>query len=139
MSRDLFASRKLVCRGCGHSVAWAKREIRRGDARLAVDDYFERPLWLQTRCAGHVLWAYNREHLEFLEAFVRATLRERLKDGAGGWSNRSLASRLPKWIKSARNREAILRGLARLRTSLDAESARPPTQMARRQRPAPRH
>jgi hypothetical protein len=56
-----------------------------------------------------VLWAYNAEHLNFLRRYVSAELRERLV-----MRNTSLASRLPKWIKSAKNRDAALKGLDRL-------------------------
>ena len=45
---------------------------------------------------------------------VGAGLRERAADRAG-WRNSSLASRLPRWILSAGNREAVRKGLARLR------------------------
>ena len=37
-------------------------------------------LWLEERCAGNVLWAVNRNHLEFLEKVVGAGLRERHRD-----------------------------------------------------------
>jgi hypothetical protein len=82
------------------------------------DDYFELPLWLQTPCCGEVLWAYNERHISFLEDFVGARLRERVRDGKYGWSNRSLASRLPAWIKSAKNRDEVMKGLSRLRARL---------------------
>jgi hypothetical protein len=81
------------------------------------DDYFGLPLWLQTRCCGHVLWANNEGHLLFLERYVGAKLRERVPNRNG-----SLPSRLPTWIKLARNRDELLRCLARLRASLPAEA-----------------
>ena len=37
---------------------------------------------------------------------------------ASGWANTSLASRLPRWIKIAKNRDEVLRALARLRAKL---------------------
>ena len=40
------------------------------------DPFFRRPLWLQTRCVGQILWAYNEEHVNELSAYVGATLRE---------------------------------------------------------------
>lgn len=80
-------------------------------ARGPFDWYFHRPLWLQTPCCGHILWAYNVEHLDFLERYVRAELRV---DGP----LRRLTSRLPTWIKQAKNREEILHGCAMLREIL---------------------
>jgi hypothetical protein len=60
-------------------------------------------------CAGNVLWALDEVHLDFLERYVSATLREQ------GRGNGSLASRLPRWIKAAENRGVVSAGLARLR------------------------
>ena len=83
-----------------------------------MDDYFEVPLWLQTPCCGRTLWAYNDEHLTFIETLVTATLRERTRDPTFGWSNQSIASRLPSWIKAAENRGQVLRAIGRLRKRL---------------------
>jgi hypothetical protein len=114
-SRDWFAPRRLVCGACGHTREWAGREIRRRWRGAPRDDYFALPLWLQARCAGETLWAYNREHLALLESFVAAQHRERARDAKHGWSNASVASRLPKWIKLAKHRAAILRAIGKLK------------------------
>jgi hypothetical protein len=71
------------------------------------------PLWLAVPFRGHVLWAINADHLTFMENYVAASLRET------GPGNSRLASRLPAWIKSAKNRDDILRSLALLRAKLD--------------------
>lgn len=84
---------------------------------MPVDWYFHIPLWLQTPCCGEVLWAYNEEHLAFLEAFVAAKQRTSVRDEYG-WSNRSLMNRLPLWVKQAKNCDEVLRGLGRLREKL---------------------
>ncbi len=75
-------------------------------------------LWLQVPCCGETLWALNEQHLEFLEKFIGAGLRERRRDETFGWANRSLDSRLPRWMTSAKNREEVMRGLQRLREKL---------------------
>jgi hypothetical protein len=77
-------------------------------ARAHVEPSFGVPLWLTTRCAGEVLWAYNGRHLGFLRDYVTASLRE--KSIVTG----SAAQRLPRWLTAARHREAVTRGLARL-------------------------
>src|SRR5215212_7033778 len=69
-----------------------------------LDWYFGLPLWLQTPCAGQVLWAWNEWHLDWMERYVAADLRERTPN-----INMSLASRLPRWIKSAKNRDEVLK------------------------------
>ena len=99
------------CEGCGAVT-------RHGVLRLQYVDVPESPrfrglnLWLQTPCEGRVLWAYDAAHLDFLERYVTAGLREQAP------GNASLASRLPAWIKSRKNRGAVARGLQRLRTML---------------------
>lgn len=60
------------------------------------------PLWFTASFKDHVLWAYNREHLEFLRDYVQGMLREREPNHNG-----SLVSRLPAWMKSAKNRETL--------------------------------
>jgi hypothetical protein len=75
------------------------------------DPYFGTRLWLATDCRGHVLWAYNTEHVDLLEAYVSAQLRER---GAIPGSM-SLVERLPAWIKDGRHRSEVLSGIRRLR------------------------
>ncbi len=86
-------------------------------ARRAADGptdwYFRLPLYLQTECAGRRLWAYNVEHLSALEAFVAAPLRE--ASPTHPWS---LVSRLPRWMVLAEHREAVLKGIKRLRAKL---------------------
>jgi hypothetical protein len=109
-----FAPRRLTCTGCSHTDDWHERDIARRWDR-ARDDFFDLPLWLQTPCCGDVLWVYNAEHLTVLESYVGARLRERSRDPAFGWANKSYFSRLPAWIKSGKNRDEVLAGLARLR------------------------
>ena len=82
----------------------------------AHDPYLRLPLQLQTRTRHGVLYAYNAAHLDWIEAFVAAPLRERRIDR--GMANRSIASRLPTWIKAAKNRDDVLRALGRLRRCL---------------------
>jgi hypothetical protein len=75
------------------------------------------PIWLrlslQRPCAGEILWVFNEPHLSFIENYVGAKLRERLPN-----MNRSLASRLPKWMLSAKNRDAVMDATAELRAML---------------------
>jgi hypothetical protein len=80
-----------------------------------ADPYFGTPLWLATDCRGHVLWAYNAEHLDLLEAYVSARLRER----GSIPGSMSLVERLPAWIKDGRHRSEVLSGLRRLRAMAD--------------------
>jgi len=120
----------LTCPTCGYArtdskqksaIAFASSPAAFGDGTVgvgvAVDSYFHIPLWLQTPCCGEVLWAYNEEHLAFLEAFVMAKQRTSVL-GEHGWSNQSLMNRLPLWMKLAKNRDEVLRCLEKLKQKL---------------------
>lgn len=110
----LFLSRRLACAQCAAVTDWEPQ--RRNNYRIGVatggpdDPWFGHPLWLRTRCAGHILWAYNSAHVDELTSYVGATLRER------GPLRPTMAmfARLPRWMKQADNRAQVLAGLARL-------------------------
>ncbi|GAA2341007.1 hypothetical protein OKJ48_14210 [Streptomyces kunmingensis] len=112
----LFLPRRLACAGCGATGEWEPE--RRAGARVGVtlggpaEPYFGRPLWLQTRCAGRVLWAYDAEHVDALTGYIGARLRER-GCTPSSWD---MFPRLPDWMTSAAHRETVLAGLAALRT-----------------------
>ncbi len=105
-----FAPRRLVCLSCLHRDFWKGNQIGVGGN---VDWYFRLPLWLQISACGETLWAYNLKHLEMLENYVSAKLRERTSKGRS-----SFLSKLPKWIKSAKNREEILKAIGKLKEKL---------------------
>ncbi|TDD00626.1 hypothetical protein E1292_28190 [Nonomuraea deserti] len=122
----LTAPHRLTCPACGHVAAWTPQRWRvgAGDAYftprgvLAVpafggadDPYFGLPLWLRRSCCGRVLWAYNAAHLELLEAYAAATLRERPRPAG----SQSMLERLPAWMKSAGNRAEVLAAIRALR------------------------
>lgn len=100
-------ARPLRCRVCGWTGAPAvmRRWVAPKRSRKA-------PLWLETDFRGERLWVVNEQHLRFLEEYVAAGVRET------GPFNGTIASRLPAWIKSGKNREDLLRALARLRARL---------------------
>ncbi|MCC2668904.1 MAG: hypothetical protein K0Q72_1375 [Armatimonadetes bacterium] len=108
----LFTPRRLVCSACAHIRDWASDAVRSADG---VDWYFHLPLWLSTPCCGEVLWAHNWRHLQLVEDYVGALLREHIRPPGYGWSNRSLANRLPRWMKVAKNRAEVLEAITRLR------------------------
>jgi hypothetical protein len=105
--------RRLSCTGCAHVA-----DLLPEGKYKSMRSHFGLPLWLSAPCCGEVLWAYNREHLDFIEAYVGATLREPVRNPEWGWRNQSLASRLPRWMKLATHREEILRTVHELRAKL---------------------
>jgi len=110
---------KAACNNCTYT---AERSTRHKACywydENPTDGYFGLDLWLQVDCSGNSLWAFNKRHLNILEEFVNADLRQRNMDKQWGWYNSSLISRLPKWIKSSKNRELVSKGLKRLREKL---------------------
>ena len=112
-----FTPRRLTCPSCGLADRWTMP--RSADGRHGEqpefggpdDPYFGIPLWLATDCRGHVLWAYNAEHLDLLERYVSARLRER----GSIPGSMSLVERLPAWIKDSSHRRDVLSGIRRLR------------------------
>ncbi|MFD0411404.1 hypothetical protein [Kitasatospora sp. NPDC127116] len=101
---------RLRC-GCGHAVDAFPDHLAFGGP---VDPYFRLPLWLDADCCGRRLWAYNPAHLDLLESYVGAVLRERTAVPG----SLSLVARLPAWVKSAKHRDEVLRTIRRLRATL---------------------
>ncbi len=52
-------------------------------------------LWLQTPCAGRVLWAFDAAHIAALELHVGARLR---MDPVGPGTAVTMLARLPSWM-----------------------------------------
>lgn len=114
----MFVPRRLACPGCGLAKTWKSNAIAlsRSSLEPATDPYFDLPLRLQAQTRHGWLWAYNHRHLTQLEQYVQATLRERAPWYDSGRKMTMLA-RLPRWITSAKNREEILRVIARIRAA----------------------
>jgi hypothetical protein len=69
-----------------------------------------RPLYLTAQVGGHTLVVDNLAHLDALEQWLGASLRER-----GPVRGLTMMARLPAWMKSATMRPKILRALGHLR------------------------
>jgi hypothetical protein len=95
------------CLHCGHQ--WT--------APADADFVTRGPLWLRMPCHGNVLWILNRPHLEFMEQFIGAELREERMEER---SSRRLSSALPRWMLAAKNRKNVMRCLGKLREKLEA-------------------
>ncbi|MEV6241137.1 TFIIB-type zinc ribbon-containing protein [Lentzea sp. NPDC051838] len=121
-AQAVVTSARLVCPACAHTHAY-QRTWCWDDQRFVPD------LWLQTPCAGHTLWALNPEHLDLLESYVSATLRE---DPLPTVVRRmTTLSKLPAWLKSAKNRDEVLRAIRRLRATVRGAPHRSPRAPAR--------
>jgi hypothetical protein len=112
--KHAFAPRKFVCSKCLLRNTWEGGTLTVG---APVDWCFGYELWLQISCCGENLWAYNTAHLGILERYVSAKLRERTKKGRN-----SFLYKLPGWLKSAKNRDEVLKAIGKLRTTLEKNS-----------------
>jgi hypothetical protein len=102
---------RLVCGGCGLTKEGAGESYTLGsNYGPPTDPFMKLDLWLQAPCCGQTLWAYNPEHLDFIEGYVSADLRQ--GRGNSGWG---LASKLPRWMILRKNRDEVLRGVGKLR------------------------
>ena len=110
-----FSLRDLICSNCTYRDQWQGDSFNNMLSYEGKDSYFKLPYWLMTPCGKEFLFAYNDQHLDFLESYVGSVLRERSRSSKWGWCNRSAESRLPAWIKSKKKRTIILKGIKKLR------------------------
>lgn len=75
-----------------------------------TDPYLGLPLLLVTETRFGPLWCYNEEHLATLRDYVTATQRRR----TSATTHHSMFVRLPAWMKLAKNRDEVLKGLVRV-------------------------
>ncbi|EKB51122.1 hypothetical protein [Cecembia lonarensis] len=101
---------KLVCLHCGNNQQKSTVYAKNGSWEVAAHVYFEAELWLSSNFRGNHLFAYNKAHLEYLEKYIAADLREN--------KNRNfftMLEKLPKWMQLAKNREMLLKQIAVLK------------------------
>lgn len=120
--RRLFATRRLVCGGCGlfRTSGGVPATLPHGAAGPGTDPYFGRPLQLRRETRHGLLWAYNLDHLDLIRRFAGASLRERAPWYDTG-RKMTLVARLPVWVKRAGNRDEVLRALDRMRAGAHVE------------------
>jgi hypothetical protein len=115
---------KVICTNCGFNkrlsekpesiLSASQNKVLTGRYIIiggTVDPFFHLPLWYRINFENNELWAYNKEHIEFLKNHIEAKLRER---NGQELANKSLGSRLPKWMNSKKNREPLLKLLSEL-------------------------
>lgn len=79
----------------------------------AYDPYFGFDVWYQIETNYGLLWAYNIEHLIIIENYIADLQRNR---NGLDYQNNSIGSRLPQWIKNAKNRSYLLKIIKKLKT-----------------------
>lgn len=99
---------KLVCPSCGYHKQLPVQQHYR--VYMPAHLFFDAPLFLQAPFKSDRFWAYNHQHLLYLEQYIAATLREH-KDR----THFTLLEKLPKFYHEAKNREALLKIIAKLK------------------------
>lgn len=85
-----------------------------GEVRQGRDPYFHYPLYFRGGFRGKPVWALNREHLRYLIDYLSADLRAVPAGHLERSGMRSQSDRLPAFMKSAKNREGMVKLLTRL-------------------------
>lgn len=96
----------LLCDSCGmNKKSTTETSVMgiKGNWEMAAHGYFKADLWLQHPFKNNVFIAYNGEHLNYLEQYIAADLREH-KDR----SHYTLLEKLPKFYHEAKNRKSLL-------------------------------
>ncbi|NGM63024.1 hypothetical protein G5B30_14020 [Sphingobacterium sp. SGG-5] len=115
---------RFSCMACGYAIKYANTPKMivyvnsRGMPKYSrvlyrnepIDPFFGFTVWYRVDTKDGLLWAYNLEHLAVIETYIADPLRQR--NGLPNQNN-SLASRLPIWVGAAKNREYLLRLIAR--------------------------
>ena len=98
------------CAACAHVATYS---VRSASHAVFADQYpvSGLPYFLAVSIGRNSLWFRNIDHLDQIEAFVRASLRIRAIKAP----HMTSFERLSAWIKSARNRGAILRAIQHFR------------------------
>lgn len=105
----------IKCEGCGdesaYKINWTP-SLSTDDTR---DPFFGLPLNLVERVGSKVVWAYNKEHCQLCIEYFSADLRERPADVKGkNQSKKTLFSTMPAWMKSAKNRDKVVKAFKKL-------------------------
>jgi hypothetical protein len=106
-----FASAAKGVLVSSNSRRWPKGQYALGDA---ADPWFHLPLWLRIPCAAGVIWAFNERHLDYLHEYVSSENRTRPFRAPSEPRNALLESRLPRWMKLAKNRREIVDAIRKL-------------------------
>ena len=104
---------RLQCPSCGYNKV-KTTEARlfgiKGHIEVAAHVYFSAELWLVHPFKSDVVWAYNYAHLDYLESYISAKLREHKER-----SHFTLLEKLPRFYHDAKNRTALLKLINKMR------------------------
>lgn len=91
----------IRCPSCKTSHTFVPKVSEYYSVDQVLDKY---TFWYSENFKGNRFWAYNKDHLEYIEQYVKADLRERHNRKAG-----TMVEKLPDFIKSGKNRDDLLK------------------------------
>lgn len=106
-------SARLFCTTCGYNKEISTQITVSGitgNLIIAAHSYFDARLWLQHPFKKELFLAYNYAHLDYLEHYIAATLREHHDR-----THFTLLEKLPKFYHEAKNREPLLKIIRKLK------------------------
>lgn len=101
-------SADLHCSSC-HYIASKPVSVEQRSYNLTTDYWFNCELWLQASFKNELFWAHNYEHLAYMKQYIGAGLRQRNDSEFF-----TLVEKLPGFIKSAKNRDKLLKLIDKL-------------------------
>jgi Zn ribbon nucleic-acid-binding protein len=115
IARAYFQLKKvrLFCVQCGYNKELSTEMEKNITANQPAHLLFYAELWLQTSFKNETFMAYNDRHLDYLERYISATLREHKER-----DHFTLLEKLPKFYHMAQNREGLLKIIAKLKNKL---------------------
>ncbi len=102
---------RLFCVHCGYIKEVGIRIGKNEFVTMAAHHFFEVKLWLMASFKNELFWAYNDKHLEYLERYISATLREHKNR-----THFTLLEKLPKFYHEAKNRSQLLKIIQKLKS-----------------------
>ncbi len=104
---------RLFCVHCGYNKEASAEVAQHAFITKPANQFFDAELWLQIDFKKERFWAYNDKHLDYLERYISATLR-----GHKERTHFTLLEKLPKFYHEAKNREGLLKVIAKLKNKL---------------------
>ena len=101
---------RLFCVQCGYNKELSTVIAKNITVNQPAHLFFDAELWLQAPFKNELFMAYNGKHMEYLEQYISAKLREH-KDR----SHFTLLEKLPKFYSKAQNRDGLLKIIAKLK------------------------
>ncbi len=103
---------KTKCPQCNSENELSLEFTRTEPKDHGIDPFFGLELALKAQTRHGIVWAYGAEHLHNLKQYTAAQLR------VSSGTKWSYFTRLPKWLKSSKNRSVVLKAINKLEQQL---------------------